>query len=127
MRIPQDLVDELVDHARSEAPNECCGIVVVRDGAAESVHRARNIHASPLKFEIDHADQIRFYREFGDFTCIYHSHTRTEPFPSQTDINFARDWPGVEWLIVGLARDEPELRSFLIEDEAVREVPLEVE
>ncbi len=34
---------------------------------------------------------------------IYHSHTRSEPYPSQTDVNFAAHWPGVEWLIVGLA------------------------
>ncbi len=127
MRIARPLYDELVEHARREAPNECCGIVVMRDGAAESVQPTRNMHASPLRFEIDHADQIRLWREFGDFTCIYHSHTRTDPYPSQTDINFAKDWPGVEWLIIGLARDEPVLRSYLIEGGVVREVPFEVE
>ncbi len=127
MRIRQDLLDQLVAHARAEAPNECCGVVVMRDGAAESVQPARNIHASPLKFQIDPQDQIRLYREFGDFDCIYHSHTRTEPYPSQTDINFAADWPGLEWLIVGLGGDEPEVRSFVIEAGRVREVEVEVE
>lgn len=127
MRIRQDLLDQVVEHARREAPNECCGIVVVRDGLAESVHPATNIHASPLRFEIDHRDQIRLYTEFGDFDCIYHSHTRSEPYPSQTDVNFAAKWPGVEWLIVGLGGDEATVRSFFIEDGAVREVPVEVE
>jgi [CysO sulfur-carrier protein]-S-L-cysteine hydrolase len=126
VRISQDLLDELIEHARREAPNECCGVIVVRDGVAQSVQPAENIHASPLKFEIGHADQIRLYREFGDFDCIYHSHTRTEPYPSPTDINFAANWPGVEWLIVGLAGDEAKVRSFFIEDAVVREVPVEV-
>jgi proteasome lid subunit RPN8/RPN11 len=127
VRIAQDLLDRIVEHARAEAPNECCGIVVMRDGRAESVQPAKNIHASPLKFEIDHSDQIRLYREFGDFDCIYHSHTRSEPYPSQTDVNFSANWPGVEWLIVGLAGDEPTVRSFLISDGVVREVGVEVE
>ena len=49
--------------------------------------------------------------------AIYHSHTHTDPYPSQTDINFAPNWPGVEWVIVGLAdRDAPEVRCYLIED-----------
>ena len=126
MRLARPLYDELVEHARSEAPNECCGIVVVRDGVAQSVQRTRNIHASPLKFEIDHHDQIRLYREFGDFECIYHSHTRTAPVPSATDINFAAKWPGVEWLIIGLAGEEPEVRLFSIDGGDVREVPVEV-
>ena len=43
----------------------------------------------------------------GALGAIYHSHTRSEPYPSQTDINFAAGWPGVEWLIVGVRRDAP--------------------
>ena len=61
--------------------------------------------------------------------AIYHSHTRSAPYPSQTDVNFAAGWPGVEWLIVGVpkARNaEPEIRSYLIEDGAIREMELEV-
>jgi len=56
------------------------------------------------------------------------SHTRTPPYPSQTDINFAAGWPGVEWLIVGLRRDgEPTVRSYRIDDGVVREVEVEIE
>ena len=57
--------------------------------------------------------------------AIYHSHTRTAPYPSQTDINFAVNWPGVEWIIVGLADPSaPEIRSYLIEKGTVREVEI---
>ena len=127
MRLARHLHDELIEHARREAPNECCGIVVVRDGVAQSVEPATNIHASPLKFEIDHADQIRLFREFGDFECIYHSHTRTAAYPSPTDVNFAANWPGVEWLIVGLSQEEPEVRLFRIEAGRIEEVPVELD
>ncbi len=58
---------------------------------------------------------------------IYHSHTRSQPYPSQTDLNFAAGWPGVEWLIVGLAADdEPEIRSFRIDDGRITEVDVQV-
>jgi proteasome lid subunit RPN8/RPN11 len=63
----------------------------------------------------------------GDLAAVYHSHTRSEPYPSQTDINFSVNWPGIEWIIVGLAGDEPDVRSYLIADGKVREVELEVE
>jgi [CysO sulfur-carrier protein]-S-L-cysteine hydrolase len=59
--------------------------------------------------------------------AIYHSHTRSEPYPSQTDVNFSGGWPGVEWIIVGLRGAEPEVRSYTIDDGDVREVALEVE
>ena len=59
----------------------------------------------------------------ADLGAIYHSHTRTEPYPSQTDINFAANWPGVEWIIVGLDRKgEATVRTYLIEDGNVREL-----
>jgi [CysO sulfur-carrier protein]-S-L-cysteine hydrolase len=97
---------------------------------AARVYRTVNTAASPLRFEVDgkellHAiDEIESAgRELG---AIYHSHTRTAPYPSQTDINFAANWPGVEWIIVGLAEDrEPEVRSYLIDGADVQEVPIE--
>jgi proteasome lid subunit RPN8/RPN11 len=127
VRIPQELVDQMVAHAREEAPNECCGFVAKRDGEALEVRAMRNEAASPLKFEVD---GLKAYRAIEDFEeagaelgAIYHSHTRTEPYPSQTDINFAANWPGVEWVIVGLDRaGEATVRTYLIEDGNVREL-----
>ena len=71
--------------------------------------------------------RTRSRSEGCELGAIYHSHTRSAPYPSQTDINFAANWPGVEWIIVGLAAgEEPEVRSYLIEagDGAARS-PLE--
>jgi proteasome lid subunit RPN8/RPN11 len=117
----------MVAHAREEAPNECCGLVAVRDGEAIEVRRMRNEAASPLKFEVDGLSVLHASDEFeaagAQIGAIYHSHTRTEPYPSQTDINFAAGWPGVAWVIVGLDRaGEATVRTYLIEDGDVREL-----
>jgi len=136
MDIYAELLREMEAHALEEAPNECCGVVAVEpcrgDGPARAmrVRRARNIHESPKRFEIDGRDVLAAINEFDDagweIGAIYHSHTHTAPYPSQTDINFAASWPGVEWIIVGLADPSaPEIRSYLIEKGAVREVALE--
>jgi proteasome lid subunit RPN8/RPN11 len=127
VRISSELVDQMVAHAREEAPNECCGLVAVRDGEAIEVRPMRNEAASPLKFEVDGLAVLRASDEFeaagAQIGAIYHSHTRTEPYPSQTDINFAAGWPGVEWVIVGLDRaDAATVRTYLIDDGAVREL-----
>jgi [CysO sulfur-carrier protein]-S-L-cysteine hydrolase len=131
LRISRQLLGELVAHARAEAPNECCGIVAARDGRAVAVHRTRNIHASPLRFEMDPAEQLRVLDEIEDagleLGAIYHSHTRSEPVPSLTDVNLARWWPEPLWVIVGLEHDEPDVRAWRIVDGTVSEAALEVE
>jgi proteasome lid subunit RPN8/RPN11 len=136
--IARDLLDELIAHAQSDPTIECCGLVAIEaspDGAsnrAVRVYRAENIHASALKFEIDPIEQLKLtntIEERGwEIGAIYHSHVRSEPYPSQTDVSFAVNLSGLEWIIVGLANgQEPEVRSYLIEGGEVREVPLEVE
>src|SRR4051794_37310998 len=97
----------------------------MRDGVAVSVHPATNLAASPFRFEIGGKDLLVVYEleDAGEAPgAIYHSHTRSEAYPSQTDINFAEGWPGWRWLIVGLADGELQLRCFVIEDGEVGEV-----
>jgi proteasome lid subunit RPN8/RPN11 len=132
MNISRALLDEVVAHALEDPGNEVCGVVAVEeDGrkAATRVLRARNVHASPMKFEIDPQELLALYNAIEDggeaLGAIYHSHVRSPPYPSQTDVNFAANWPGVEWIIVGLAGEGgPEVRSYLIADGAIEEVAL---
>jgi proteasome lid subunit RPN8/RPN11 len=131
MRIAQDLYDEIVAHARSEAPNECCGMIGAREGRALAVHRATNQAASPLRYEIDAAEQYRIQMAIEDsgqdLGAIYHSHTRSEPIPSQTDINLAFH-PDSLYVIVGVADlDRPDVRAYTIRDRQVSEVELVVD
>jgi proteasome lid subunit RPN8/RPN11 len=129
MRIARELYDEIVAHAHQEAPNECCGMVSSRDGEAIRVHRATNAAASPLRYEIDGSEQYRIQMEIEDagleLGAIYHSHTRSEPYPSQTDINLAF-YPESIYVIVGLAGGEPDVRAYTIRDGHVAEADLTV-
>jgi proteasome lid subunit RPN8/RPN11 len=130
MNISRELLDELTAHALEDPENEVCGVVAVEGGGASAgdggpgravrVYRARNIHRSPLRFEIEPKELLKLSNaceEVGRLGAIYHSHVRSRPYPSQTDINFAANWPGVEWIIVGLAGGGgPDVRSYLIDD-----------
>ncbi|HLM84829.1 MAG TPA: M67 family metallopeptidase [Solirubrobacteraceae bacterium] len=135
MLIAAPLLDDVIAHAREEYDAECCGLLgYASDGdqlpRAVRVHRATNVFVSRKRFEIDGKELLAtlgaFEREGLELGAIYHSHTHTEPYPSQTDINFAANWPGLEWVIVGLAAEQPEVRCYLIDGAHVREVPLEV-
>ena len=129
MRISRSLLDEILAHARAEAPNECCGLIASRDGEAVAVHRARNAAASPLRYEIDGMEQYRIQTAIEDagleLGAIYHSHTRSDPLPSQTDINLAF-YPDALYLIVGVAGAEDDVRAWTIKDGEVEQVELEV-
>jgi proteasome lid subunit RPN8/RPN11 len=129
MRIAPELYAQMIEQARTEAPNECCGMIGSCNGNAVRVYPAPNAAASPLRYEIDGAEQLRIYNEIEDagleLGAIYHSHTRTEPYPSQTDINLAF-YPDSLYLIIGLAGPDPELRAFNIQDGQVTEAELKL-
>lgn len=130
MQIARELYDQLIAHARSEAPNECCGMVASTEGRAVEIHPAENTAASPLRYEIDGKQQLEILDAIEDaghdLGAIYHSHTRTAPEPSQTDINLAF-YPDSLYLIVGIANAEPEVRAWRIVEGRVSEAELTVE
>ena len=119
----------MVSHARAEAPNEACGMIAAADGELTEFFAARNEFASPMRFQIASADQIRITNEIEgrgeEIGAIFHSHPNSEAYPSQTDVNLARWWPGVAWVICSLAADGPVIRGFRIEDGAVEELTLD--
>jgi proteasome lid subunit RPN8/RPN11 len=102
----------------------------ITTATATRVYRAENIHASALKFEIEPVELYRLSETIDEagweIGAIYHSHVRSAPYPSQTDVSFAAGWPGLEWIIVGLAPgSEPDVRSYVIAGADVREVELQ--
>ena len=129
MQITRDLLEQIIAQAHAEAPNECCGIIAAQDGKAVSVHPARNAAASPLRYEMEGTEQYRIQSAIEDagheLGAIYHSHTRTPPVPSQTDINLAF-YPEALYVIVGVAGEEPDVRAYRIVEGEVSEQPLEV-
>jgi proteasome lid subunit RPN8/RPN11 len=112
-------------------------MIATRDGVAVAVHRATNAAASPLRYIIDPAEQFRITQEIEDaghdLGVIYHSHTRSDPVPSQTDINLAKlggtdlpAFPGTLYLIVGVKNAEPDLRMWTIVGDEVTQMEFEV-
>jgi proteasome lid subunit RPN8/RPN11 len=131
VKISQALIDEMVAHAREDLPNECCGMLGGRDGEATSVVRVENAAASPLRYEMDPQGQFDALKaiEGGgeELIGIYHSHTRSAAYPSQTDVNEARMWPEQAYVIVSLESEEaPDVKAYDLADLKIADVDLDV-
>ena len=138
LRLPQAMRDEMVAQAIVELPNECCGIIVAKDGAAQRLYRTRNAEASPFRYVIDPRDLLRIETEADDngwqVHVIYHSHVASDAYPSPTDVRLSQ-WPGnppsdlypdAYYVLVSLKdRDNPSVRAYRINGGVVSEEPLE--
>lgn len=133
MKISQEQIDEMVSHAQEDLPNECCGLIGGIDGKAQAVYRARNAFASPFSYRVDPTDQYRIIekemRERGEeLVAIYHSHTKSPAYPSQTDLNEAISWPEQVYLIVSLQdREAPDVKAFWLKNGEIADAELVVE
>jgi len=132
MRIAPALVDEMVEHARADLPNECCGMVGGADGEARVVIPVVNSAASPLRFEMDPQGQYNALKAIEDdgmeMLAIYHSHTKSAAYPSQTDVNQAVNWPDAIYLIVSLQdADAPDVKAYWLKDLKIADAELIVE
>jgi proteasome lid subunit RPN8/RPN11 len=104
----------LEEHARSEAPNEACGLVVLRNGVAERYVPGRNRAASPYRFELEVDPEVWFLEDEGYELAVFHSHLSSPPRPSRTDVENIGLWEGRPYLILGLATGE--LAAWRIHD-----------
>jgi len=129
MRIAQNLIDQMVAHAREELPNECCGMVGGSEGEASVVIPVVNSAASPLRFEMDPQGQYNALKAIEDdgkeLLAIYHSHTKSAAYPSQTDVNQAVNWPDAIYLIVSLQDDaNPDVKGYWLKDLKIADAQL---
>ena len=125
IEISQAQRDEIVVHAREDAPNECCGLLFGQDHRAERLRRMENVEHSPLNYRVDPKALFEVFEEMDqlglELVGIYHSHTHSPARPSRTDVALA-GYPDAHYLIVSLADpDHPDLRAFTIVDGAVEE------
>jgi proteasome lid subunit RPN8/RPN11 len=114
--------EELLEHAREEAPNEACGLVVLRDGAAVRYERGRNAAASPYRFRLEVDPEVWFLEDEGYELAVFHSHPTSPPRPSRTDLEQIGLWEGRPYLI--LRADTGELTAWRITDGTAQEAPL---
>ena len=120
--ISPEIRAELRAHAEEEAPNECCGVVVMRDGVAERYVRGRNALASPYRYELEVDPDVWFLEDDGYELAVFHSHPETEPRPSRTDREGAGLWAGRPFLIYGVKVGE--LRAWRVSRDDVEELQL---
>lgn len=118
--IPPAVRAELVAHAHEEAPNEACGLVVLRDGVAERYERGRNAAASPYRFELEVDPELWFLEDDGYELAVFHSHLSSPPRPSRTDVENVGLWQGKPYLIYCVARDE--LAAWTIENGRIEQL-----
>ena len=123
MVVPTAVRDELRAHAAEEAPNECCGVLVLKDGIAERYVRGHNKLASPYRYELEIDPGVWFLEDDGYELAVFHSHPETEPRPSRTDRELAGLWAGRPFLIYGLKHDE--LRAWTVTRDEATELQLD--
>lgn len=123
--IPAAVVRELEEHAHAEAPNEACGLVVLRDGVAERYVPGRNAAASPYRFELDVDPEAWFLEDEGYELAVFHTHLSAPPRPSRTDVENVGLWAGRPYLVYTLRTGE--LAAWRIVDGAIEPLPLVTE
>jgi proteasome lid subunit RPN8/RPN11 len=120
--IPAAVRLALAGHAEAEAPNEACGLVVVKDGVADRYVRGRNTAASPYRFELDVDPETWFLEDDGSELAVFHSHLSSPPRPSRTDVENVGLWAGRPYLFYTVRTGE--LAGWRISSDQVE--PLEL-
>ena len=142
-RLSKQHADEMIAHAKADAPNECCGILAGVDGEVNRVYQVRNAEPSPVKYVMDPEAQFRVFEEVDaegwEVQGFYHSHTFSEAYPSPTDVRLATYedeatgekqtiWPGVLYFLVSLREPgNPEIRAFHIVEGEITEEEVAIE
>jgi [CysO sulfur-carrier protein]-S-L-cysteine hydrolase len=121
---------EMISHARSEAPNECCGILAGVNGKAIKLYRTTNAEHSPVRYNVEPQELFHIYQEIDkrgwELLGIYHSHPHSKAYPSATDIKYAF-FPGSWYFIVSLSDPiQPAVRVFRIANDKIEEQELKV-
>jgi len=120
--VPEKVRRVLEEHSRAEAPNEACGLLVLRDGVAERYERGRNLAASPYRFELDVDPDVWFLEDDGYELAVFHSHVSAPARPSRTDVENIGLWEGRPYLILSLGTRE--LAAFTIEGGRISKLEL---
>jgi len=125
LEIDSKNLKELWAHAREQSPNECCGILGLKDNKVIRVYRMENITKSPYRYTMDplqHHKVLVDLDEKGWNQAIYHSHTHSPAYPSDTDVRLAEPWADTLFVLISLMDESsPVVRAFFIEDSKIIE------
>jgi proteasome lid subunit RPN8/RPN11 len=132
LQLPRRFLDEMVQQARAELPNECVGLLAGRFeetpggrvGRVERRYSLVNAAASPKEYLSDGDSMFAAWKDWRvhdlEVLAIYHSHPTSAPIPSRTDLerNYS---PEVVNFIISLTGSEPEVRGWWLTDRDYRE------
>ena len=117
MKIPHNIIEELIAQAQKDAPDESCGYLLGAGDEVTENYWMENIDHSPEHFSFAPKDQfaaLRYAREKGlKILANWHSHPASPSRPSQEDLRLAND-PTIRYAILSLLDGEPKLNSFKI-------------
>ena len=95
VRIPGNMYQEMVVHVAAAYPNEACGLLASKDGQVVKNYPTANAAEHPDDFsEID--PEVLLHISFdideydGEMFSYYHSHPKSEAYPSPRDIEWAK-------------------------------------
>jgi proteasome lid subunit RPN8/RPN11 len=125
IEISTDIREAMVRHAIEGLPNEACGLLAGRDGRVERFFPMRNADDSPSTYRLDPKEQFQVFTEIDEkgwqLSGIFHSHTHTEAYPSETDRRQAF-YPEAHYVVLSVVdRSSPEVRAFTIRDGEIEE------
>jgi len=119
LRIPQQIINDLFDHAQTGLPEEVCGYLAGTGREVTRQFRLTNTDHSNEHFSFDPKEQFQVVREARkaglEILANYHSHPETPARPSQEDIRLAYD-PNISYVIVSLAAEIPDIKAFRIQN-----------
>ncbi len=130
VRIPRAIYEKMIDHAKKESPLECCGILSGKGKTVQKVFEIPNAEKSPTRYSMPPLDQLKAFEEIEkgsmEMVAVYHSHPRTIPFPSETDVKLAF-YPEISSVIISLKEeDHPVMKAFSIGKDAIYPEDIEV-
>jgi len=130
MELDRVFFEEMVEHGLAAFPNEACGLLAGKEGRPVRFFPMTNRDASPVSYRLDPKEQLRAFDEMDeqgwDLLAIFHTHTHSEAYPSETDRRQAF-YPEAAYLVMSLSdRANPELRAFRIVDAEISEEELEL-
>jgi [CysO sulfur-carrier protein]-S-L-cysteine hydrolase len=130
LELDRGFFDEMVEHGLAGFPNEACGLLAGKEGRPVKFYSMTNQDASPVSYRLDAKEQLSVFTELDDeewdLLGIFHTHTHSEAYPSETDLKQAF-YPEATYLVMSLSdRSNPVLRGFTMQDGDVEEQEIRI-
>jgi proteasome lid subunit RPN8/RPN11 len=142
LQIPKAIIDEMIAHAETEAPNECCGLLSGEKNVVSQLYKIGNLPAEDptvadlkvtpdrrFRYVMDPREQLRAFKEIRknatELLAIYHSHPHSPAYPSSTDVRLAF-YTDVFYVIISLEKEQPAVRAYRIIDQVITEAAIKV-